>query len=172
MEFICANILDVFGLDWVSMLIYLGNFLLLLAVVIPLIYIPTKKMLKNKRDDLNKIYSENEKLKAESETQKAEYEKMTEDMKLENARVAASVAQAAQERADAIVKDAQVQAQSIVDNAKKHAATQSEQLKTEYRNSVNTLAVEIAQKLLDREITEKDNTALIEEVLSDWEDGN
>lgn len=172
MTFISADILEVFGLDWVSMLIYLGNFLLLLAVVIPLIYIPTKKMLTKKREDLDNVYSENEKLKAESETQKAEYEKMTEDMKLENARVAANAAQAAQERADAIVKDAQAQAQSILESAKKQAATQSEQLKTEYRNSVNTLAVEIAQKLLEREISEKDNTALIEEVLSDWEDGD
>ena len=172
MTFISADILEVFGLDWVSMLIYLGNFLSLLAVVIPLIYIPTKKMLKKKREDLDNVYSENEKLKAESETQKAEYEKMTEDMKLENARVAANAAQAAQERADAIVKDAQAQAQSILESAKKQAATQSEQLKTEYRNSVNTLAVEIAQKLLEREISEKDNTALIEEVLSDWEDGD
>lgn len=172
MTFLCSDILEVFGLDWVSMLIYLGNFLLLLAVVIPLIYIPTKKMLKNKRDNLNKIYDENEKLKAESKTQKAEYEKMTEDLKLENARAAANVAQIAQERADAIVKDAQDQAQTIMENAKKQAATQSEQLKAEYRNSVNTLAVEIAQKLLEREISEKDNTALIEEVLSDWEDGD
>ena len=44
-----------------------------------------------------------------------------------------------------------------------------EQLKAEYRDSVNKLAVQIAQKLLEREISEKDNAELIEQVLSDWE---
>lgn len=171
LTFLSANILDVFGLDWVSLLVYLGNFILLLAVLIPLVYIPTKKMLKKKREHLDGIYGENEKLKAEHENIQAEYEKALSDMKLENARVAANVAASAQERADAIVKEAQEQAQAIVNAAKKESATQSEQLKNEYRDSVNTLAVQIAQKLLEREISDKDNAQLIEQVLSDWEDG-
>ena len=88
---------------------------------------------------------------------------------MENARIAANAAEAAQQRAEAIIADAQEQAKSIVDAAKKESATQMEQLKGEYRNSVNNVAVQVAQKLLEREITESDNDALIEQVLSDWE---
>lgn len=172
LNFISANILDIFGLDWKSMLFYIGNFVLLLAVAIPLLYRPVKKMLKAKRENLDSVYKENEKLKAESETQKAEYDKMVEDMKLENARVAAKVASDAQERADAIVAEAREQARGIVDAAKNEASTQMELLKSEYRNSVNDLSVQIAQKVLEREISEKDNSALIEQVLSDWEDAD
>ncbi|MDE6401310.1 MAG: hypothetical protein K2L54_01715, partial [Clostridiales bacterium] len=137
-----------------------------------LLYRPVKKMLKSKRESLDGVYAENEKLKAESEQIKADYDKMVADMKLENARVAAKVADAAQERANAVLVEAQEQAQSIVNSAKKEAATQMEQLKGEYRNSVNGLAVQIAQKLLEREITDSDNAALIEQVLSDWEDAD
>ncbi|MCH5155202.1 MAG: ATP synthase F0 subunit B [Clostridiales bacterium] len=169
LQLVSANILEVFGLDWKSMLFYAVNFLILLAAMIGLLYKPVKNMLKKKRENLDEVYAENEKLKAESETRDAEYNKKMEQLKLENARNAATAAEAAQAKADAIIAEAQEQAKSIVDAAKKESATQMEQLKGEYRNSVNNLAVQVAQKLLEREITEDDNNALIEQVLSDWE---
>lgn len=168
-QLLCDNILEVFGLDWKSMLFYVVNFLILLGAMIGLLYKPVKNMLKKKRESLDEVYAENEKLKAESEIRDAEYQKKTEELKLENARIAATAAEAAQQKADAIIADAQEQAKSIVDAAKKESATQMEQLKGEYRNSVNNVAVQVAQKLLEREITESDNDALIEQVLSDWE---
>lgn len=168
-QFLCDNILEVFGLDWKSMLFYVVNFLILLGALIGLLYKPVKNMLKKKRENLDDVYAENEKLKAESEAREAEYQKKTEELKLENARIAANAAEAAQQKADALIADAQEQAKNIVAAAKKESATQMEQLKGEYRNSVNNVAVQVAQKLLEREITESDNDALIEQVLSDWE---
>ncbi|MDE6294017.1 MAG: ATP synthase F0 subunit B [Clostridiales bacterium] len=168
-QYLSANILEVFGLDWKSMLFYVVNFLILLAVMIGLLYKPVKKMLKAKRESLDKVYDENEKLKAESEKNSAEYAQKVEELKLESARAAATAAEAAQQKADAILAEAQEQAKAIVDAAKKESATQMEQLKGEYRDSVNNLAVQVAEKLLEREITESDNNALIEQVLSDWE---
>lgn len=167
--FISANILEVFGLDWKSMLFYIVNFLILLGALIGLLYKPVKKMLKAKRQSLDDVYAENERLKAESEKQKAECEQTLADMKLEYTKTAATISAAAQQKADAIVEEAQEQAKTIIAAAKTESATQAEQLKGEYRESVNDLAVQIAQKLLEREITETDNAALIEQVLSDWE---
>ena len=164
-----ANILEVFGLDWVSMLIYLGNLALLIVVLVLVLYKPVRNMLRDKHKNLDDVYQENERLKAESESLRVQYDKMVDEMKLENAKAAAKIAEVAQNRADEILKDAQAQAEAIIGAAKKESATQTEQLKAEYRDSVNKLAVQIAQKLLEREISEKDNSALIEQVLSDWE---
>ena len=134
-----TDILEVFGLDWVSMLVYLGNFVLLIAVLIFVLYKPVKKMMREKRKNLDDIYAENEKLKAEGEELCVQYDKMVEDMKLENTRAAAKLAEVAQERADAILEEARKQAEVIVAAAKKESLTQQEQLKTEYRDSVNKL---------------------------------
>lgn len=164
-----ANILEVFGLDWVSILIYLGNLVLLIAVLVLVLYKPVRNMLREKRKNLDDVYQENERLKAESESLRAQYDKMVDEMKLQNAKAAAEIAEVAQNRADEILKEAQAQAEAVIGAAKKQSATQMEQLKAEYRDSVNKLAVQIAQKLLEREISEKDNDALIEQVLSDWE---
>lgn len=169
MTLLSSDILEVFGLDWVSMLFYLGNFVLLIGVLVLVLYKPVKKMLKKKRESVDGVYEENEKLKAESEKLKADYEKMVENMRLENARIAAQVAESARKRADEVLAEAQAQAQAIISSAQKQTAIQMEQLTGEYRESVNNLAVQIAQKLLEREITEKDNSVLIEQVLSDWE---
>lgn len=171
-QFISADILELFGLDWRSMLFYIVNFLLLLGALIGLLYLPIKKMLKKKRDDIENVYGENEKLKAECAEQKAEYERMIEQQRLESARTSAKLAQDAQKRADRIIGDAKSRADEIIASAKREAAMQSEQLKGEYRSSVNKLAVEVAQKLLEREISADDNDKLIEQVLSDWEDAD
>ena len=170
--FISASIFEALGLDWRSMLFYLGNLVILIAVLVLVLYKPVKRILAKKRKSIQDTFDENEKLKAEGEKLKAEYEKKTEELKSENARVTAEVAKNAQERADAIVAEAQEQAKAIVDAAKKDAVYQKEQLKNEYRDSVNSLAVQVAQKLLEREISDADNSALIEQVLSDWEDGD
>ena len=169
---LAANILEVFGFDWRSLLFYIGNFVLLAAVLIAVLYKPVKKMLESKRKSLDDAFAENDRLRAESENSKAEYDKIGEDMKVENARVAAEVAKAAEKRADELIGEAQEQARAIVDAAKKEAVTQKEQLRTEYRDSVNRLAVQVAQKVLEREVSEKDNAALIEQALSDWEDAD
>lgn len=167
-----ANILTTLGLDGWAILFYLGNLLVLVGILVLVLYRPVKKMLENKRQNLENTYKENERLKTESENQKAEYEKMRDDIKIESAKIAAETAKSAQERADAIVAEAQEQARAIVASAKKDAAAQKEQLKNEYRDSVNRLAVQIAQKLLEREISDDDNAMLIEQVLSDWEDAD
>ncbi len=170
MSFISADLFESLGLDGWSILFYAINLVILVTGLTLLLYRPIKKMLKNKRKSLQDTYSENERLKAESEKLKADYDKMVADMKLESARVSAEVAKTAKERADAIVDEAKAQARSIVESAKKDALYQKEQLKNEYRDSVNKLAVEIARKLLEREMSEKDNSELIEQVLSDWEE--
>lgn len=164
-----ANIFEALGLDWRSILFYLGNFVILLTVVILLLYKPIKKMLAAKRKTISDALDENEKLKTESENEKAEYGRKLEELKVENAKTSAEIAKNAQARADAIVEDAQAQAKTIVEAAKKETLYQKEQLKNEYRDSVNRLAVEIAQKMLEREVSDKDNSELIEQVLSDWE---
>lgn len=172
LDFISTNIFDALGLDWKSLLFYLGNLVILLVILALVLYKPVKKMLKSKRDKLNGMYEENEKLKTESEKLQADYDQKVEQLQTESARISAEVAENAQSRADAIVEEAQVQAKAIVDAAKKDALYQKEQLKAEYRDSVNELAVSIAQKLLEREITNADNSDLIEQALSEWEDAD
>lgn len=164
-----TNIFDALGLDWKSLLFYLGNFVILVTVLVLLLYKPIKKMLQNKRKALNNIAEDHARLKEESEKQKTEYDKQLEELKVKNAELSAEIVESAQKRAEAIVAEAQKRAQSIEDAAKRDALSQQEQLKNEYRDSVNRLAVVIAQKMLEREITDKDNAELIEQVLSDWE---
>lgn len=172
MALLSTNIFEALGLDWKSILFYLVNLVILVGVMVLLLYKPVKKMLNAKRQSLNETYEENARLKSESEKLKAEYEEKNEKLKTESARLSAEAAEKAQQQANVIIEQAQQQAKSIVDSAKKDATYQKEQLKNEYRDSVNTLAVQVAQKLLEREISNEDNSALIEQVLSDWEDGD
>lgn len=167
---ISADLFEALGLNGWSILFYLLNLVILVGGLFLLLYKPVKKMIKEKRETLENTLKENDELKSEAEKNREEYAKMLADLKSENAKVSAEVAKAAQQRADTVIAEAQQQAKAIIESAKKDALYQKEQLKNEYRASVNSLAVRIAQKLLEREISEKDNADLIEQVLSDWEE--
>lgn len=168
-NFIAANVFETLGLDWRAILFYILNLVILIAFLTLLLYKPIKKMLKSNREKISEVFDENDKLRAESEELKSKYDEMVSDAKVESVRVAAEVAQNAQEKSDEIIAEAQKQADDIINTAKKNAQIERERYKIEYKDSVGTLAVEIAQKLLEREVSEKDNSVLIEEVLSDWE---
>lgn len=167
--FISANVFETLGLDWMTILFYVINLIILIAFLTLLLYKPIKKMLKKNREKIDEIYEENDRLKHESDELKSKYDEMVSDAKVESVRVAAEVAESAQVKSEEIIAAAQKQADEIISEAKKNALVERERYKTEYKDSVGTLAVEIAQKLLEREVSKKDNSVLIEEVLSDWE---
>lgn len=167
--FISANVFETLGLNWMTILFYVINLIILIAFLTLLLYKPVKKMLKKNREKTEEIYEENDRLKHESDELKSKYGEMVSDAKVESVRVAAEVAESAQVKSEEIIAAAQKQADEIISEAKKNALVERERYKTEYKDSVGTLAVEIAQKLLEREVSKKDNSVLIEEVLSDWE---
>ena len=43
-------------------------------------------------------------------------------------------------------------------------------MKNDYRETVGRLAVDIAEKVLEREIDKKDNAKIIDKCLDEWED--
>ena len=73
--FLSDNIFKTLGLGWQSILFYAINLLILIGGLVLLLYRPIKRMIKNKREVLDATFEENEKLKMESETLRADYDK-------------------------------------------------------------------------------------------------
>lgn len=164
------GIFEKLGLDPLSILFYAVNLVILVLALWLLLFKPMKRIVKKNRDKTDELYNENERLKQETSEAQARYDELEEKTKVEAARIAAEVAEHAEKKSREIVDEAKAQAELIVRAARDDAQTEREQLNASYKSALSEVSVEIAKKLLSRELSSKDNAKIIDEVLSDWED--
>lgn len=81
----------------------------------------------------------------------------------------AAIGERAAARSREIVEDAQKEASVILENAQKEAIAEKQRVQHELHDSVGHIAVEIAEKILEREVSIEDNKRIIDESLSEWE---
>jgi F-type H+-transporting ATPase subunit b len=74
----------------------------------------------------------------------------------------------AEEEAAAIIERAREQARGILSEAREQTDAERARLEKYFKTEVTSLAVDIAAKLLEREVREKDNARLVDEALSQW----
>jgi F-type H+-transporting ATPase subunit b len=151
------------------MLIYLANIIILVVALYFLLYKPVSKIIAAHRQKLKDVFDENQRLNAEAAETKRKYEALIDDVKQEVARIGADAAAKAQVKADEVIGRATEQADNIIRNAKQEAFSERERLKNELYDSVGRIAVDIAQKVLEREVSVDDNRRLIDSYLTEWE---
>lgn len=146
------------------------NLAVLLVGMRFLLYKPVKKIIEKRKalyDDAEK--SKNQML-TEAEQWKAGYGEMLEKAHAEEAAIKNDAVKAAEAEGKVIVDKAKQEAAEIVEKANRDAKAQRQQLKEDLSHNVPELAVNIASKLLKRELTTDDNDKLIDSVIQNWKD--
>ena len=163
------DILEKLGLSWMSVLFHVLNLLILIAALYYLLYKPVRKMIADHRQKLDSVYEGNRRLNAEAADMKHECEAETAAMRDELGKVAEEAAKSAQAKADETLSAARAQAKTIVENARKEAVAENQRMKNEYQEKVSALAIAMAERVLEREVSEDDNRKIIDECLKEWE---
>ena len=162
-----GDLLEKLGLDWYVLLFHLINLIIIILAGWLLLRKPMSKMMKNQNGQLTDIVDENKRLKSEAEKVRQESEDLIADAKKEAMRITQSASKKAATNADEIIERAQVKAKGIVETARKEAAGEHERQKEDFRNKVTDLSLEIAEKILLREVNEKDNKRIIDECIKE-----
>ena len=159
------EILEKLGLGGWSVLFHAVNLALLIVALYFLLYKPVKKIVENSRKNLEEMKRENIRLREETEA----FKEQCDGMKQKALEESAAISGRAAERGAEIIEEAQNKADAILENARKEALTERNRMQHELHDSVGHIAVEIAEKILEREVSEEDNRKLIDESLSEWE---
>lgn len=163
------EILKQLGLGWQDILFHAINLIILVVALYFILYKPVKKMVANHKAKLDDVFKENQKLNAEAHEIKHKNDQILAQVKQEAAKVTEDAIIKAEERSVQVIADAKQKANNILETAKKEAIAEKQRLKTDFRESTSKLAIDIAEKLLEREVTEKDNALIIDKCLSDWD---
>lgn len=159
--------LDIISVNIWSILISLANLVIIFLILRKLLFKSVKKTLDTRRAQIDKLYDDAGAAKAEAEGEKQLY-----DEKLAGAKEEAEgILYAARERADRmseeIVSDANAKAAQRVKKAEEEIAQEKKKAMSEIKNDISSLSVDIAEKIIEREIDEKDHGELIDKFIAD-----
>lgn len=157
------------GLSFTEILLHLFNFAILLTGIIFLLWKPVKKIMEKRKAEYAKAADDSKTMVKEAGELKIEYGILLEDIEKEKIDIIDKALKEAEIRSEGIISKTKEQAEVIISNAREVAKNDALQAEKALEKDIATLAVSIASKIIDREISSKDNEKLIESCLTDWE---
>ena len=139
--------------------------LVLFLVLGKLVFQPVLKMMKKRSDTISGNISEAEKSRDEAAALKSEYQEKLDGAMKEREEILADSYKAAQKREEDILNEARNEAASIRAAAEADIAQERKKAVNDLKNEIGGMAVEIAGKVVEREINEADHQALIDEFI-------
>ena len=127
---------------------------------------PINNMLQKRKELADAEIQEAVKAKEEALAMKNEYKHSISEAREKAGEIVASAQKTASLQSEEILRDAARQANAMKAKAESDIAQEKRKAVNEIKNEIGDLAVEIAGKVIEREINEEDHTKLIDEFIA------
>ncbi|MGN0354473.1 MAG: F0F1 ATP synthase subunit B [Muricoprocola sp.] len=127
---------------------------------------PINEMLAKRKAMADSEISDATKAKEEAIAMKNEYEQNMQDARTKASEILSSAQKTAAIQSEEILKEANAQAAALKEKAEKDIAQEKRKAVNEIKDEIGGMAVEIAGKVIEREISEEDHTKLIDEFIA------
>lgn len=127
---------------------------------------PIRNILKQRQEMTDASIREAEAAKTEAHAIKTEYEQNMREAKEKANEILALAQKNASTQADEILQDAARQAAQLKAKAEKDIAQEKKKAVNELKDEIGDIAMEIAGKVIDREVKEADHEKLIDDFIS------
>ena len=149
----------------IDLLLNILNIILLFLITRFLVYKPVKKFLDERKARINAENEKAQQVTKEAEDIKAEYEKKLADAESQARKVILEGEEKAGKEAVSIIENANKEAEQIKADARLQAQREKQAALDSLQGDVASLAVSISEKILDREVSDKDNEKIVERFL-------
>lgn len=141
------------------------NLLLQLFLFKKFLYKPVMNILAKRQATADAQIRDAKQSREEAEAIKAEYQENMAQAKAQASQILANAQQTANARSEEIVRAAQAQAVEIKNKAEADIAQERKQAVNQIKDEIGDMALEIAAKVVEREINSADHQALINEFI-------
>ena len=152
-------------LDGWTFLAQICNLMIQLVIFKKLLLNPVKKVIAERKAKADNQIADAEKLRTEAEAMKAEYEQNLQNARTEANQIVSAAQKTATARSEEIVGEARAQAAALKQKAEADIAQERKKAVNEVKDEIGGIAMEIASKVVEREISEKDHKDLIDEFI-------
>ena len=153
------------GVNFWTALAVLINTLLIYFVGKRFLFEPVKNMIDSRKQEIDDMYAKADKAICDAEASKQEYAKALEGAKEEASAIVRNAAKTAQDRGDQIILEAKEEAAAIRAKASGDIARERKNAVNEIKNDISNIALSIASKVVEKEISEKEHEDLIAEFI-------
>ena len=152
-------------LDGWTFLAQICNLMIQLVIFKKLLLNPVKKVIAERKAKADSQIADAEKLRTEAEAMKAEYEQNLQDARTEANQIVAAAQKTAAARSEELLGEARAQAAALKQKAEADIAQERKKAVNEVKDEIGGMAMEIASKVVEREIKEADHKDLIDEFI-------
>ena len=152
-------------LDGWTFLAQVCNLMIQLVIFKKLLLNPVKKVIAERKAKADSQIADAQKLRTEAEAMKAEYEQNLQNARTEANQIVAAAQKTATARSEELLGEARAQAAALKQKAEADIAQERKKAVNEVKDEIGGMAMEIASKVVEREIKEADHKDLIDEFI-------
>ncbi len=148
-----------------TFVVQLCNLMIQLVILKKFLLEPVQKVLNERKAIADAEIADAQKANQDAQALKAEYEQNLASAKAEANDIVAAAQKTAAVRSDAIVGEARTAAAKLKEKAQEDIALEKKKAINQVKDEIGDMAMEIASKVVEREINQKDHQALIDEFI-------
>ena len=152
-------------LDGWTFLAQICNLMIQLVIFKKFLLKPIKQVIADRKAKADSEIADAQKLRTEAEAMKAEYEQNLQNARTEANQIVTAAQKTATARSEEIVGEARAQAAALKQKAEADIAQERKKAVNEVKDEIGGIAMDIAGKVIEREISEKDHKDLIDEFI-------
>ncbi len=149
-----------------TFIIQIINLFIQVYLIKKFLFKPINEILEKRKNLADKVIREAREAQDEADSLKNQYEDSLTSAHAEAARIVADAQKEAASKAETLVKEAEQQAQSIKAKASADIEQEKKKAVNEAKDESGSLAMEIAGKVVEKEINEADHKKLIDDFIT------
>lgn len=154
--------LEIISLNIWHVVAAIANLLILTWIVKKFLFVPVQNMLAQRQAQVDTLYAEAEEANTAAQADRAAYEEKLAGAKAEAEEIVRSATVRADRMSDQILAEAAAKAADKMRKADADIAQEKKKAINEIKNEISGMSVDIAEKVVGREIKEDDHKVLID----------
>lgn len=159
------------GVNFWTALFILINTLTIFFVAKKFLFGPVMKMIQDRQNEIDGIYADAENAREEAQALQSAYRQKLEGAAEESQRLVKEAVARGQSREEEILRQANREAAAILDKAAADIAQEKKKAINDAKDEISGIAMAIANKVVCRQISEKDQADLVDSFISELGDG-
>ncbi len=138
------------------------NMVLTFLILKKFLFKPVNKMIDDRQREIDGLYADADAAKRDAESMRADYTRKLDQAKETSAQIVADATLEANRRSDEIIRQARRDADALRQKAGNDIALEKKKALNEVKGDISRIALDIAGKVVERELNEKDQERLVE----------
>lgn len=171
MEVFVGQFESFIGVNFWTALFTLLNFLLVFFVGKKFLWGPVTKIITDRQKEIDDLYADANTAKSSAEALEAEYQQKLAVATETGDRIVKEAVARGQAREEEILRQANADAAAIMDKASADIAMEKKKALNDAKDEISEMAMAIAGKVVGRQLTQEDHSALVDAFINELGDG-